>query len=312
MRLIEDFKTPSITRIQYANLRSQEVWGEKIRRAGAVYPSLEFLTVKHGIRKCMIHHNVNPYELEYQMRELSRQGLVLVPLEKEGFGNGSGFGHVSHGYNGDGNYVYRSVIARNIQDASEFAQAHVERDDVKIGELLGFPRCCSEFFDNVWKQGYFDPIWQQAENTRKPEIVKNRRGFEDGPESTEKKIIRLRATEEGWKALAVFRYIGVRLISHFACSFECEHSVKVANDWIQLGRDLNIEGLDEALEILQLPFEWDCSKGFAVVNTPVFKIVTNSMPAEVNHIIQQESDFYPEEAPTGLQFPWKFPWGEKC
>lgn len=304
-----DIKLPSITRMQFANLESKNIWEKKIEIGSRFYPQIEFQTVKHGVRKCMIAHNVDPFNLDNMMRNLSKQGLLFVPLSKEGSKAEGGFGHVSNNYEEGDHYGYRGVITSSIQYAEEFAHAHFTRDDLKIGELLGFPNCCSQFFDNVWKQGYFDPIWQQAENTTSPETLKNRRDFSDPIGNLEKKLIRFKKSDENHKILSTFRYIGIRIISHFACSFDCKESIGVANNWINLGRDLRIEGLDETLEILQLPFEWNCYKGLAEINTPVFKVVTSSMPCYPNHIIQQESDFYPKEAPNGIQFPWKYSLG---
>jgi hypothetical protein len=287
---------PNMTSTQFANLESKNKWEPKIQLAGQFYPQIEYLTVKHGVRKTMIAHNVKPENIQKMSRDLAKDGLMMIPLSREGVSNGS-FSHFSKSYDGRGDFVYRSVIAKNIADAYDFVQAHETHDDVRIGELLGFPQCCSTFFDRVWKLGYFDPIWQQAENTPKAHI-KNIRNFED------RRLVRIKESAEAYKTLSTFRYLGVRVLSHFPCSFNCERSIQVANEWIDLGRKLNLTGLNETLEIMQLPFEWDCLKGVAIINTPVFKIVTNSMPCYPRHVIQQESSIYPEESPTGIQFPW--------
>lgn len=302
MKLL-NINTPSYTRVQYANLECQEKWQNKINVGSKLYPSLEFLTVKHDVRKCMIIHDLDPNNLEVTMRNLSKQGLYLTPLAKEGSKSGNGFGHVSSGYNG-GDYVYRAVIGKSIQDVEEFAHAHNTGDDIKIGELLGFPKKSSEFFDTNWKKGYFDPIWQQADNTN-GDMLKNKRDFLDKDGNVEKKLIRFKYNKDSHKISSVFRYVGIRVTSHFSSSFDEQESIEVADNWIQLAKDLRLRGLNEALEILQLPYEWDCYKGVAIVNTPVMKIVTSSMPCYPNHVIQQESDYYPEESPNGIVFPWK-------
>jgi hypothetical protein len=301
-----DIRTPSITRTQFASLTSKQVWEEKIRKGSHLYPALEYLTVKHEVRPCMIAHGVDPNSLDDYMRKLSRDGLLVVPVAKEAAQNGAGFGHVQGAYTG-GPFTYRCVVTKSIDLADQFADAHNRGDDLAIGKLLGFPERSSIFFDEVWKKGYFDPIWQQAENTTEPETLKNRRDFEDPMGNVEKKLIRFKSSDENWKILSTFRYIGIRVISHFAHSFDDKESIQVADNWIQLAKDLNLLGLQETMEILQLPFEWNCLKGFAEINTPVFKIVTSSVPCYPNHIIQQESDFYPAEAPNGIQFPWRNP-----
>lgn len=300
-----DIKIPSQTSTQFANLKSKQIWEPKILNASKVYPNLEFNTVKHGVRPAMIAHGVDPRSIESFAKNLAKDGLFVLPLEKEGIESGSGFSHKSGVYQG-GPFTYRAVISKKIEDARTFVDAHNARNDIKIGELLGFPKESSEFFDKVWKLGYFDPIWQQAENTIDTEALKNKRDFFSDSGDLEKRLIRIKDYKDAYKTLSVFRYIGVRLISHFPASFADDTSIQVANNWLQLAYDLKIPGVEDALDILNLPFEWDCSKGIAIVNTPVFKIVTSSMPCYPNHVVQKESDFYPEEAPGGIQFPWKF------
>jgi hypothetical protein len=300
-----DIKVPAMTRVQYANLASQEVWTPKIRIASALYPNLEFNTVKHGVRDCMIMHNVNPMEMDVISRRLAKDGMIIVPLQKEGSAMNQ-FGHHSPSYNGQGNYTYRAVVTRSMSHANDFVHAHHSRDDLSIGKLLGFPECCSKFFDEQWKAGMFDPIWQQAGNSLDSSIKKNVRLIQDDNNKDKEHVIRFRAEGEYYKTLSVFRYLGVRFISHIPCSFNCDASVEVANNWIQLAQDINAVGLKEALEVMSLPFEWSCLKGIAEVNTPVFKISTASVPCYPTHTIQQESDVYPEEAPKGIQFPWKY------
>jgi hypothetical protein len=304
VKLLQNITLPNQTLMQFANLQSKEIWRKKIEVGSQFYPKAEYETVKHGVRKCMIAHNVDPSAIHTISKNLLKDGLIMVPLSKEG-NNGEGFGHVSQGYNGQGNFRYRAVIGTNIHDVNEFVHAHNEHNDLKIGELLGYPECCSKFFDENWKSGYFDPIWQQAENTSKP-MLKNRKEFRSSNNEVEKSLIRLRDSHDAYKIHSVFRYIGIRTISHLPCCFNCQESIEVSNQWLSLGWQLNLPGIREILDILALPFEWDCFKGIALVNTPVFKITTTSMPCYPKYIVQGESDFYPDEAPDGIQFPWKF------
>lgn len=293
-----------VTRIQYANLDSQNVWGNKISIGGRLYPRLEFETVKHSVRPCMISHEVNPNDLESYMRQLSKQGLILVPLKKET--PQPDFSHSVIKYSGQGPFTYRCVVTKSTQLAEEFIHADLVGDDIKIGELLGFPKTSSEFFDKVWQQGYVDPIWQAAENASE-ESIKFRKEMKDSQGNIERNIIKIKSSEDFHKITPVFRYIGIRVLSHLPVSLDDKESLSVANNWIQLANDLKLEGLNEALDILKLPYEWDCYKGYAEINTPVFKIITSSMPCYPHHVVQQESDFYPKEAPNGIKFPWRNP-----
>jgi hypothetical protein len=298
-----DIKIPSKTRMQFANLESKEIWSKKIEKAKNLYRTMEIDSVKYGLRRCAILHSIEPNDLQSWSQNLLKNGMIIVPLSKEGI-DGNGFGHVSQGYRG-GRYQYRSVIARTIEDAKLFVDAHERGDDIAIGELLGYPTCCSRFFNEVWQQGYVDPIWQQAERTSDVQITRNKKDFLDKLGNIEKKLIRFKKDEENWKIQQIFRYIGVRIVPHLPCSYNCKESIQMANKWIDLAREIKVEGLDEALEIMKLPSEWDALKGVAEIRTPVFKIATTSVACFPNHVVQQESDYYPDEAPNGIQFPWK-------
>jgi hypothetical protein len=78
----------------------------------------------------------------------------------------------------------------------------------------------------------------------------------------------------------------------------------MAQDWVQLGLDLKLEGMDELLELLNLPVEWNCLKGIAYISTPLFKIETNSMTCYPTYIVQKEGSLRPKGTPNGLKFPF--------
>lgn len=300
MNLI-DMRLPNVNRIQFANKESLEIWGEKINQSRLLYPKLEVETVKHDLRKCMISHRVTPDRYDEYARNFAKQGLVFVPIVKEGQRKG-GFSHVSSQYEAGKPFSYRAVVAKTTQDAEDLIHATLKNDDIAVGHLLGFPFCCSSFFDKEWKNGYHDPIWQQAVNTKDARY----RFVEDKEFGINNKhILRLKA---GYSEIhSVFRYIGVTILSHMPCSFDCDESLEVANQWIDLARQEGFEGLDETLEIMSLPFEWDAYKGLAIINTPVFKLAVTSMNCYPHYIVQKESNFYPKEASNGLQFPWRNP-----
>ena len=137
-------------------------------------------------------------------------------------------------------------------------------------------------------------------------MVKNKRDFTDKEGKVTKRLIRLRQMDELYLISSVFRYINIRILSHMPRSFDDYESLEVARKWIQVAKDHKLDDeLQDVIDIMRLPYEWDCLKGVAVINTPVFKLVVNSMACYPNHVVQQESDYYPDEAPMGIKFPWK-------
>lgn len=295
MKLL-NLKLPTTYQLQWVSKEAKEKWEEKFKLASKVYNILELETVVHDVRKCMIAHNVNPNKLEEYTNWLAKKGLIFVPLQKEKLNNGGGFSHAISPYKDGKEFVYRGVISKSLEYINEFVEAHHKRDDIKIGELLGFPKCCCEEFDKNWKSGYIDPIWQAAENTKQENIE-----FK----ANNDKLYIIKIKNSNLEASPLLRYAGIRIISHLPCSFDCKETEKVTQQWIEVGKKLKIKGLEEAIEFLNMPVEWDCLKGVAEIRTPLFKIVANSVPCYPQYIVQIEGKFYPKEAPNGLRFPWK-------
>lgn len=298
MELIKGMNLGSVQRIQYSNLESQQIWTEKFQKASTVYPALEYLTVAHGVRDCMIDHFVSYDNITVKATEYSKLGLYMLPLTEEYLGGG-----FSHSAGNMGTSYIRTVVSNNKDKANMFLEAHLNSDHVTIGQLLGFPYEACLFFDRAWEKGYYDPIWQQAENTSEPMLKSKRDVVIDG--KVKQKIIRLNQIDDFNTISSVFRYLTVRTISHFPKSFDDKESLEVSRKWIQLAKDLKLDGLDEVLDIMKLPYRWDCYKGIAEVTTPVFRFMVNSMNCYPRHIIEQESDFYPKEAPFGVGFPFQ-------
>ncbi len=281
------FRMPPFARLIWVSSRAKEVWGERIEVAKRTYARLEQETVKAGLRSCTTLH-IAPDQLTEMVANLAEQGLVFLPLRK--VGSYKGFAH-SHPPVVEGkSWSYYGVVARNLTDALSFKQASVDNDHVTLGNLLGYPTCCTSFFNEVWTAGYIDPIWQQASNSGEAII------------NTSPQSIMLSSVHRYNSSM--LRYVGLRLTPHLPCSFTCEATDKMALSWIKLGRELALEGLDDLITILQFPIEWDCLKGIANISTPIFKIVTNSMPTTERYIVQKKGTVYPDEAPSALKFPW--------
>lgn len=306
-----NFSMPPFARIVYASKDIKEKWEPRVNKAAQAYSNLERETVVHGLRSCHTEH-IQQQHMMPHLQALAKKGLTFVPIQA--VGSYSGFSHYHPPVIEGKPWAWYGAVGNTPESAWEFADASSATyestgksiDHRRIGNLLGYPTCCQDFFDKEWRAGFIDPVWQEAENC-KPENVKKRSEHH----------IRLKSTIP-YETSVMLRYIGVRILPHIPCSHDCQHSVKMAKDWVQLGRDLKLEGLDYLLEILQFPIEWDCLKGMAYVSTPIFKVETNSMTCYPKHVVQKEGTVYPEEAPKGLKFPWNESWkfqgigGKKC
>jgi hypothetical protein len=290
------FRMPPYARTVWASKDIKDVWKPKLNQAARAYSSLERLTVIHGLRRATTLH-VTEQDMMHQMQRLAQEGLSYVPMLQ--VGAYSGFAHTHPPVIPGKPWTYYGAIAKHAEDAHAFAaaSAHTEEtqgnqiDHEAIGKLLGYPDCCRNFFNNVWGAGYIDPIWQQAENCKPENLLKR-----------EEHLIQIGNTIPP-ETSVMLRYIGIRVLPHIPCSHDCQHSLQMAKDWVQLGRDVKLDGLEELMEFLNLPVEWDCMKGIAYVSTPIFKIETNSMTCYPKYVVQKEGTLRPKESPGGLKFP---------
>ncbi|MGC2697163.1 MAG: hypothetical protein WA738_15365 [Candidatus Angelobacter sp.] len=275
----------SSTGTQYASPAARIEWGGKIEQAN-ILPRLEYETVKHDLRPCGLLFGIDPARLDEMTSRYAKEGLVLRPIAKMAAA-GEGFCHFLTPPKEDDTYRLKCVISRSNRNADRFGAAESENDDLWIGQMLGYPRCCARFFESMWRQGYFDPIWQSAENTAEG-VVRSRDVCHDSHGKPVEQNIVLAPGPEGCKISSCLRYIGVRITSHFACSANCRASIEIADQRIDLARRLAMTGVEAALEILRLPCRWECQNGVAVVSTPAFSFDVRSMPYSVKHVVQQE------------------------
>lgn len=147
-----------------------------------------------------------------------------------------------------------AVIAENEDVADKMVEAELELRGPErheaVGELLGFPDCCREFFADVWvEQGIVDPMYEIACNSGNAEVVG------DDPE-----VIRI-VDPEPW-ANVLYRYWGWVYVTHMPCGFDCEASIEIGK---QRGEIMAENGYrDEAnrlWEWMREPMTWTSVAG---------------------------------------------------
>lgn len=298
-----DFRMPPFSRLQWAGLEIKEKWEPKFNAARKFYQTLEKETVRHGIRK-VTTEQFSSEMLDIKLKELNRNGLVFIPLRKVGLYNGRSDYHppVVNGMP----WGYYGVVSTRIEYAQEFADATETMNQQKMGELLGYPKCCIDFFDNTFKNNIFDPVWQQAENvSEKNKVVKEMKKVKEHLHidwSTTQHLIRLKNIP--WQSNSLLKNFQIGAIFHTSCSLDCPHTLGIAKQWFDLGKDIKCIGLDETRDFLTMPMEWDCLKGISYVRTPLFKASFNSNTSIDQYTVQIEGKFYPEDGVSGSVFPY--------
>ena len=189
----------------------------------------------------------------------------------------------------DGKPFAFRVVLGSPKRVSEFKEAWDGLDDRAIGELLGYPTCCCEFFKRVWvDEGLVDTTWPMAVATVSADVGET--------------LIELRSPP---KANILWRWMGVRAVSHLPCSFACDATIELADRFIEVGRKHGFdEEMDWLLQILDWPVEWSALHGIAEIKTPILKVSTRTDATPCKYTVRYRGRSTPPEGVRGLRFPF--------
>ena len=260
MRLIKKLNLNPFLRVIWMNQIARDTWEIPIQKISNLVHNLEFLSVQKDQRACATT-TISAREL---VNFTSRfPDLIFKPIRLTKKFSGFAHKHEDPGSEDKDFYIHLAV-SKKLESLNKFYEAYNGGDHDTQGELLGFPKCCRDFFAKVWKKGYIDPILQMADKEN-PHPYCN----------------------------PLLRYIGIRVGFHIPCSFHCRETIKVARERLLLTEENELTKLMEAL--LSMPMEWDCFHGIAQIKTPLFWIITSSTPTQVRHIVKIEGNFKPRE-----------------
>lgn len=131
-------------------------------------------------------------------------------------GSAKGYTHV-HLSPTPGNVSFFVAYSKRKTLLDRFAAAYLVNDHFVMGDLLGYPRCCQQFFVDMCRIGYFD--------TTIPQLMMGDTGL---------------LTQS-------LRYGGWRLIPFLPCSPRCKEAAKIATKFLDLvdfwwkGLEYNVE-----------------------------------------------------------------------
>lgn len=227
----------------------------------ALYSKAELATVIAGMRRVYVYHiNSERFDVSYDF--LRQNNLVFFPVRKSGAYEGFSNRHmpVKRGqpYN-----LYGAAVKADDQEAGElFSEASNGKlaDHTTIGELLGYPDCCVDFFNDVWPSKSIDPMYEAAVETHG--AVENDGGSVEV--STHPYCNNM------------LRYFGIRTTPHLTCSMQCKKTIKWGEEWVEVMRQIDDEATNWLLELQSMPLTWNAYKSVAIIDTPLFRGVTNS------------------------------------
>ncbi len=226
---------------------------EKVKRLSF---DAEYEMVKRGLRKANVYH-MTPRNFDVEIEKITRDGLVFLPMVRSKSYNG--FSHRHYPVNElDFNCFVYGVVAQNLETAQKFCDASKVGDHVTQGELLGYPKCCSEAFQKNWANGVLDPCFEAAINTNYSVRYQN-------------KVL----VEGDGLTNVMLRYFGVKVIPFFPCSYTCEEALKVADVWFDLMKSMDSDVAAVALDLLNQPLTWSLYKQIIYISTTRFKGIVN-------------------------------------
>ncbi len=290
-----DYRLGEFTLHSWANPETEAVWAPRIAKVCHCIQELEWRSIVEGIRACSLRA-VAPHELADLRGMLDPYGLTVITLNKVAAGDS----YAAAGRSPDEGepFNYWCAIGRP-NDAQLLKAAQLSHDDETTGHLLGYPACCRDFFNRVWvDEGFIDTSWPMAyRTTKKREITR-----------------RHIAIPEASNCNVLLRWLGVRLIFHLPCSFDCEPTLELAEKFIGIGRRAGFsQEMDWLEKMVSLPLEWKASNGVAEITTPLGIISTvTDATAETYRVsyrgsecadVQERSESLTQSTPNSVTTP---------
>jgi|TARA_B100002003_G_scaffold249118_1_gene284551 hypothetical protein len=104
---------------------------------------------------------------------------------------------------------YFSLYISKIKELTEKAKAYEENDmHLELGLILGYPKCCCEFFVKNFNQDNADLTL---------DVLENSDGF-----------------EFSFYTNTAARHFDIALLNHFPCSFNCKSSIEIAKENLEI------------------------------------------------------------------------------
>lgn len=284
-----DFIIPDFTRLSWVSDRAQAVWEPRFNKIKEAWSKIEWLSVVCGLRSCCITI-ASPKNFLNRAEEWIKHGLTALPLDIQGLSHFPYYSYSSTTVEADTGkpFLFRFVLGTS-QNVLDFKRIFDAGNDRMMGKLLGFPSCCSDFFEQTWvEQGLIDTTWAMAIATATPHA--------------EVKTIELIGDSH---ANILWRWMGIRAVTHLPCRFDCQPTVELGKKLIEVGREAGYDTeMNWLLEILNWPVEWSALHGIAEIKTPILKVSTRTDATPTKYAVRYKGKAFPLEGSQGLNFPY--------
>jgi len=246
------------TQLSWKGLKNKRRWQpirEKLNYAGFF---AEYEMVRRGHRQCDIYQ-LDADQFDWQLKKVMDDSLVIQPILRSRKYSGFGHRHYCTDVIDSDTFIF-SVVARSLEDAQTFREANLgDIDHRLIGEMLGYPDCCIDWFLEAWlKDGCIDPLFEAAANTEGSE--------RDGNTVT--------VTGHPWFNRFI-RYFGFHVIPYFTHNLKCPESEKFAEIFHSLMMEHSPDAVEALDEALTMPVTWTLNNLIIEVDHPLFRGAVN-------------------------------------
>lgn len=258
---------PEFVRTAWVSPALQAQWEPRLQLITRAWRELEVLAVAAGLRDVALLRR-SPEALASDSSTWNRAGLSYRILGTED----APTTYAARSKRATPGSAFVFVIAVWRGDRGADFVAHWNRSDsAAMGELLGYPRCCTVAFHSFWEtEGLCDNTWQAAVG-RSVVSASHIHIAADGP----------------WEARTTWRWLGVRLVPHLPCTFDCKDSLRLGRQFVALGNRLGFEPeVEWARELLMMPLRYSALHGIAEVRTPIVKFVTNTDATAREYVVE--------------------------
>ncbi|MBI4854396.1 MAG: hypothetical protein HY819_21570 [Acidobacteria bacterium] len=286
-----NFRLPDFTRHMWASENARISWEPLINKAIKAQQEIEWLSVAYEIRACALQL-ITPEGLVDFTDRVSKFGLLAMPIQTIGCSK-SPYQSLPVKIQPGQAFNYLCAIGKP-EKVQAFKEAWDKKDDNLIGKLHGFPDCCIKFFIDSWiKQGLIDTTWSMALNSI-------------NQHSTNELSFSMCEVAGPIELNILLRWLGIRLIPHLPCSFNCKPSLELALKLLEVGDQTgHTDSIKVIQEMLSWPVEWSALHGIAEIKTPLIKISTCTDATKIKYIVRREGTSYPAEGVSGINFPYK-------
>lgn len=253
---------PEWTRVQWASEAVEALWRPRLARIQAAWQAVERATVGELREAC--RQTVTSEELPALTTLAAAYGLVCQILRR--VAPAPHYRTSAAPAPAPGAPAAYDVAITTRAAALAWQRAWAAQDDMTLGLLLGYPRCCLEAYRARWMQaGWRDLTWLQAVETTGAQ--------EFGPH-----MVSLVASATPSRAAHVveanllWRWLGVRWVPHLPCTWNCAATRRLGQRWRGRVYAVDAEAGAWIDDLLEGPAQWSAWHGIAEIETPLCRV----------------------------------------